>query len=50
MFDVAEEAHKEILLSGFKKLFIPSPPILDYGRRGRYKIRAVSHLRSINVQ
>ncbi len=49
MFDVADEARKEMLLSGFKKA-IPSPPILDYGRRGRYTSLAASLIRFINVR
>jgi hypothetical protein len=47
-FDIAEEAHKEMLLSGFNKaIHIPSPPILDYGRRGRYTSRAALLIRFI---
>jgi hypothetical protein len=41
-FELIEEAKKEMLLSGFKKA-IPSPLILDYGRRGKYTSRAASH-------
>jgi hypothetical protein len=52
MFDVGsvEEAKKEMLLSGFKKLSIPSLSILDYGRRGKYTSRAASLIRFINVR
>ncbi len=48
-FKVVEEARKEMLLSGFKKLSIPSPLILDYRRRGRYMSRAASLILFMNV-
>ncbi len=49
MFDVAEEARKEMLLSGLKKAIHPSPPILDYGRRGKYTSCAALLIQFINV-
>jgi hypothetical protein len=50
MFDVAEEARKEMLLSGFKKAIHPKPTDLDYGRRGKYTSCAATHIRFINVR
>ncbi len=46
MFDVAEEASKEMLLSGF----IPSPTFWVNGRKGKYTSRAASLIRFISVQ
>ncbi len=50
MFDVAEDAHKEMLLSGFKNLPIPSPPILVYGSKGKYTSHAALLIQFIIVQ
>jgi hypothetical protein len=35
MFDVAEEAHKEMLLSGFKKAIHPKPTYLGLWKKGQ---------------
>jgi hypothetical protein len=47
MFDVAEEAHKEMLLSGFKKPIHSKPTDLGLWN---YTSRVASLIRFINVQ
>ncbi len=50
MFDVAEEAHKEMCSPDSRNLSIPSPPIWVYGRKGKFTSRAASLIRFISVQ
>jgi hypothetical protein len=50
MFGVAEEARKEMLISGLKKLSIPREQILNSGRRGKSMSCAASIIIFTNVQ
>ncbi len=44
MFDVAEEAHKEMLLSGFKKPILPKPADLGLCKKGQvYESRGITY-------
>ncbi len=50
IFDVAEEARKEMLLSGFKKPIHPKPTDLGLWKGGKYTGRAASLILFIGVQ
>ena len=53
MFDVAEEAKKEMLLSGFKNAIHPKPTDLGLWKKGQVhepRSRAASLIRFISVQ
>ena len=50
LFEVEEEARREMLLSGYKKAINTKVTVLDYGRRGKFTSRAASIIRFINVR
>ncbi len=43
-FDIAEAAHKDVLITGLKKATIQSLQILDFGRRGKSMSHSASNI------